>query len=248
MEPLGPRAGRDPAGTFSGRPDEVARRLLGMLLVRSDGRILRVVEVEAYGAGDDPASHAFGGRNRRNATMWGPPGLLYVHRSHGLHWCANVTCGSPGQPAAVLLRAGEPLAGLEAMRRDRWRQQRHRLDRDLARGPGRLGQAMGIDASLDGADLIAGDRGIALRGTPGSFGDDLPGGPRIGISRATELPWRFVVAGSPWLSAPQSAALLPERPAPSEVSAPGSSIPGPRCTPGPPNVASGTNRLTPAVD
>ena len=200
---------------FVGGPDEIARRLLGMLLVRADGRCLRLVEVEAYGGRDDPASHAYRGRSTRNATMWGPPGHLYVYLSYGVHWCANVSCGTGGEAAAVLLRAGEPVSGVEAMRCARWGHRGEpvpaggspgrdlrpgRRDRDLARGPGRLGQAMGIDASYDGADLSRGDRGIALLGTPGACEPEIVAGARIGVTKGRELPWRFVVPASPSLS------------------------------------------------
>ena len=193
-------AGHAGALLFVGEPDEVARRLLGMILVRSDGRALRLVEVEAYGGRDDPASHAYRGRTPRNATMWGPPGRLYVYLSYGVHWCANVTCGTGSEAAAVLLRAGEAVAGVEAMRAARWRGQHRPSDRDLARGPGRLGQAMGIDASYDGADLRTGDRDITLQGTPGTCEPGIIDGPRIGVTRGRDLPWRFAVAGSPALS------------------------------------------------
>lgn len=197
-----------------GTPDEVARRLLGMLLVGSDGRALRLVEVEAYGGRDDPASHAYRGRSARNSTMWGPPGRLYVYLSYGVHWCANVTCGSDGRAAAVLLRAGEPVAGVEAMRSARWAGRPAGPDRDLARGPGRLGRAMGIDASDDGADLTTGDRGLVVKGAPGS-GGALVAAPRVGVTRGADRQWRFVLAGSPALS----------RPVPAGVPADGSPAP-----------------------
>lgn len=193
---------------FAGAPDEVARRLLGMVLVRSDGRCLRLVEVEAYGGRDDPASHAYRGRSTRNATMWGPPGRLYVYLCYGLHWCANVTCGTGGEPAAVLLRAGEPVSGIEQMRAARWSGPGGRApgggspDRDLARGPGRLGRAMGIDAAADGADLCSGERGLALAGEPGTCEPDIVAGTRIGVSRGRDLPWRFVDPSSRALSRP----------------------------------------------
>jgi len=210
---------------FVGGPDAVARRLLGMFLVRADGRCLRLVEVEAYGGLGDPASHAYHGRSARNATMWGPPGRLYVYLSYGVHFCANVSCGTRGAPGAILLRAGEPVSGVGAMRYARWghlgEQDRHpgapggdrgerREDRDLARGPGRLGRAMGIDASYDGADLCSGAQGIALRGTPGGCEPDIVAGARIGVTKARDLPWRFVL--------PASSALSRRAPAPGAAS------------------------------
>ncbi|HLI00234.1 MAG TPA: DNA-3-methyladenine glycosylase, partial [Acidimicrobiales bacterium] len=180
----------------------VAPDLLGKLLVTGDGRVVRLVEVEAYAGPDDPGSHAYRGETPRNRTMWGPPGHLYVYFTYGMHWCANAVCGRDGVPVAVLLRAAEPIAGLELMRAARWRNQRVRRDRDLCRGPARLAQALGIDRSYDGADLVAGDLGLRLL----DDGWTLPGPPavtrRIGLSAGADLPWRWVVAGSPWASGP----------------------------------------------
>jgi DNA-3-methyladenine glycosylase len=180
---------------FSGPALSLAPRLLNKLLVRADGRAGRIIEVEAYAGSEDPASHAYRGRTRRNATMFGPPGHLYVYFSYGVHWCANVVAGAEGVAQAVLLRALEPVAGVEAMRAARWRSQRSRADRDLCRGPGRLCQAMGIDGSLDGADLL--DRGGPLwvddDGVPPPAAP--VSSPRIGISSAADRPWRFSVPG-----------------------------------------------------
>ena len=209
-------------GLLLERADIVAPALLGMLLVRDDGRILRLVEVEAYAGPDDPASHSYRGRTPRNATMWGPPGHLYVYRSYGIHWCANVTCGPEGHASAVLLRAGEVVGGIELVRAARRPAAgggavggRDLADRDLARGPGRLGQAMGLDRSHDGADLLTGDRGLRLLvpvpgggpGGPGGGGPAARGGPgevatstRTGVSRAADLPWRFYLPASPAVS------------------------------------------------
>jgi DNA-3-methyladenine glycosylase len=168
--------------------------------VRSDGRTARIVEVEAYGGAADPASHAYRGPTARNRTMFGEPGRLYVYFSYGVHWCANVVTGAEGSASAVLLRALEPLEGLELMRRARWTTQRHQVDRDLCRGPGRLCRAFGIDGSFDGTDLV--DRGsdlwIASDGVPP------PSVPlvshRIGISAGRDIPWRFSVADHPSVS------------------------------------------------
>jgi DNA-3-methyladenine glycosylase len=176
---------------------DLAPRLLGKLLVTADGRSGRIIEVEAYRGSEDPASHAFRGRTARNASMWGPPGRLYVYFSYGVHWCANVVCARDGVAHAVLLRALEPVSGLELMRAARWRSQRRQLDRDLCRGPGRLCQALGIDRRLDGADLVTGSSGIWVA-TDGTAPPDRPSvSPRVGISAAAELPWRFSVPGHP---------------------------------------------------
>lgn len=186
-----------------GPAEQVAPALLGLLLARDDGRVARIVEVEAYGGTEDPASHAFRGPTARNATMWGPPGRLYVYRSYGIHWCANVTCGPEGDAGAVLLRAAEPVAGVEIMRAARWREQRRQDDRDLLRGPGRLGEAMGLDRSFDGADLRSGDRGIRLDddgGADPAVRGAVVSTTRIGLSRAVDRPWRFFLARSPAVS------------------------------------------------
>jgi DNA-3-methyladenine glycosylase len=173
----------------------VAPRLLNKLLTTADGRSGRIVEVEAYHGAEDPASHAFRGPTARNLVMFGPPGHLYVYLSYGVHWCANVVCGPPGEPQAVLLRALDPVAGLELMRRARWRGQRHQADRDLCRGPGRLCQALGIDRTVNGADLTTADAGVWLAddGVPPPDEPLVTG--RVGISVAADRPWRFAVKG-----------------------------------------------------
>ncbi len=168
-----------------GDPVGAARALLGRLMVSSvDGvRVaIRLTEVEAYGGGDDPASHAYSGVTPRNRTMFGPPGRLYVYRSYGVHWCANVVCGPSGDPGAVLLRAGVPVEGIAAMVR-----RRGSADH-VADGPGRLCQALGITGDDDGTDLFSGRVRLAGRAVRGT----IVAGPRIGISRAEERPWRFV--------------------------------------------------------
>ncbi len=174
---------------------ELAPRLLNKLLVTADGRAGRIIEVEAYRGEEDPASHAYRGVTGRNGSMFGPPGHLYVYLSYGVHWCANVVCGPVGQARAVLLRALEPVSGLDAMRSARWTGPRVRDDRDLCRGPGRLCQALGIDRSFDGADLV----GRSARLWMVDDGVDSPSEPvataRVGISVGTELPWRFMVDG-----------------------------------------------------
>jgi DNA-3-methyladenine glycosylase len=153
-----------------------------------------LVEVEAY-APDDPASHSFNGRTARNAAMFGPAGSLYVYRSYGIHWCANIVCGPEGVGAAVLLRAAEPTHGLDAMR------DRRGID-DVLRfcaGPGCLTQALGITGEHDGASL---DRApFELRASPS--GVDVVTGPRVGITRAADLPWRYALRSSRFVSRPR---------------------------------------------
>jgi DNA-3-methyladenine glycosylase len=172
-----------------------APRLLGWTLL-VDGVGGRLVEVEAYEQ-DDPASHSFRGPTAANATMFGPPGRLYVYRSYGIHWCANVTCAPEGVGAAVLLRALEPLAGLERMRERRGTDDAALL----CRGPGRLAQALGIDGSSDGARL--GEEPFRL--LPPERPVDVATTSRIGISKAAERAWRFVERGSSWTSGPRRA-------------------------------------------
>jgi DNA-3-methyladenine glycosylase len=182
---------------------ELAPRLLGRLLVRreEDGTFTaaRLVEVEAYGGVDDPGSHAHRGRTRRNATMFSGPGLLYVYFTYGMHWCANVTAAAPdGQGAAVLLRAGAPVAGLEAMRA---RRAGARTDRELCAGPARLAAALGITGDLDGTDCCGpGPVFLADDGTPPPA---RPGRSRrvgLGPGRGETIRWRWYVRGDPHVS------------------------------------------------
>jgi DNA-3-methyladenine glycosylase len=196
-----------PRRFYAGDPLEVAPRLLNKLLVRGD-RIGRIVEVEAYRGPEDPASHAFRGPTRRNATMFGPPGHLYVYFTYGMHWCANAVCGPEGTGHAVLLRALAPVSGLEAMRAER---PRITDDRHLADGPAKLGQAFSITGDDDGADLVSGDRGLTIRddGVPPPASPGTSG--RIGIRRAVDLPWRWWVPGDPHVSRLRAAAGTPAR-------------------------------------
>ncbi|WP_386066224.1 DNA-3-methyladenine glycosylase [Tahibacter sp. UC22_41] len=187
-----------PRSFYRRDPRVVAPELLNKLLARSDGRVGRIVEVEAYCGEEDPAAHTFGGPTARNATMFGDGGHLYVYFTYGMHWCANAVCGRAGQGVGVLLRAMEPVAGLEAMREARnW----PRRDRDIGSGPARMAQALGITRALDGADLVKGDGGIRILddGTPPPAHP--AAGPRIGISKAVEHPWRWYVPENPNVSA-----------------------------------------------
>ena len=177
---------------------EVAPDLLNKVLAAPGGRTGRIVEVEAYRAGDDPGSHGFGGRTKRNATMFGPPGHLYVYFTYGMHWCANVVAESDGVAAAVLLRALTPLEGLDAMYANRGPVARR--DRDLCSGPAKLTQALGIDGAFDGADLVSADQGVTI-GDDGHPPPQAPvATPRIGLTNGTDLPWRFHVEAIPDLS------------------------------------------------
>ena len=188
-------------------PMAVAPRLLNTLLVR-DQRVARIVEVEAYRGLEDPASHAYRGKTRRNATMFGPAGRLYVYFTYGMHWCANVVCCPESVAGAVLLRAAAPVAGVEAM----WAARpAARRERDLCSGPAKLCQALGVNRDFDGADLLSGDRGIRLcdDGTPPP---EAPGvGPRIGITVATEYPWRWWVRSDPNVSVRSATEAAPTR-------------------------------------
>ncbi|HTJ74710.1 MAG TPA: DNA-3-methyladenine glycosylase [Acidimicrobiales bacterium] len=189
-----------PRRFFRADSRDLAPLLLNKVLVRGE-RAGRIVEVEAYAGGLDPASHAYRGRSPRNATMFGPPGHLYVYFTYGMHFCANVVCGEEGEASAVLLRALTPISGLAEMRVARG--PAARADRDLCSGPGKLCQALGIDRSFDGADLVTGDRGVAVvdDGTPAPVAPGTSG--RIGLSVAAEVPWRFYVPGAVGLSRPR---------------------------------------------
>jgi DNA-3-methyladenine glycosylase len=185
-------------GWFARSAPEVAPDLLGRVLARRlpSGEVVRarIVETEAYEP-HDPASHSFRGATRRNASMFGRPGHLYVYFTYGMHWCMNVVTGPAGHGSAVLLRAGEPLEGLPSMA------ERRGTDRaqDLCRGPARWAQAFGVDGRDDGADLVRGADVWLESGDPVPA-DRVVAGPRVGIRDGTDLPWRFVVSGSRWAS------------------------------------------------
>lgn len=185
------------------------RALLGARLVREPGvgasvpRVGRIVEVEAYIGPDDQASHARMGRTPRNAPMFGVPGVAYVYLVYGMHHCLNVVTEPAGRPAALLIRAVEPLSGVEAMRAARGATRDH--DVRLAAGPGRVGAAFGIDRSFSGLDLCDPAATLHLELPPaGEPAPEIVAGPRVGIAYAgepwTSLPWRLAVAGSPALS------------------------------------------------
>ncbi len=180
--------------------DQVAPGLLGWTLSHrtADGTVTVVLtEVEAYLGGDDPASHAYRGRTARNEVMFGEAGRLYCYLSYGMHWCCNVVTGSSGTASAVLLRAGRVVEGAQLARRRRGDRVR---DRALARGPGCLGQALGLHREHDGADLLAGE---ALRLQPGVPVDlaRIGAGGRVGVRRAADVHWRFWLLGDPTVSA-----------------------------------------------
>jgi DNA-3-methyladenine glycosylase len=175
-----------------GDPLEVAPRLLGAVLTQG-GVSVRLTEVEAYAGPSDPGSHAHRGPTGRNRVMFGPPGHLYVYFVYGMHHCANLVTGPDGDPGAVLLRAGEVVAGIDLARERR----RGSSDRDLARGPARLCQALGIDLT---------DNGGRPRLEPGEPVDAISTGPRVGLRHAADRPWRFWVTGDPTVSTYRPAA------------------------------------------
>ena len=207
---------------FFARPSvEVAPDLLGCVLEHetADGLVaVELTEVEAYAGRSDPASHAYRGKTQRNAVMFGPPGHAYVYFTYGMHFCVNMVClGEQGSASAVLLRAGAIIAGEDLARARRTRspvaegpvsegpvsKDRARIaPRDLARGPARLCQALGIDRGLDGADVcVAGAplRMLSGAGNPARSAK-IATGPRVGVSSAAEIPWRFWYDGDPTVS------------------------------------------------
>ena len=184
------------AELLAGDSVDVAPRLLNAVLVHGD-RAVRIVEVEAYRGEEDPASHAYRGPTRRNASMFGAPGHLYVYFTYGMHWCANVVCGPEGRARAVLLRAGAPLFGLDAMRAAR---PAARSTADLCSGPAKLCQAMGIERAHDGLDLLEPAGAVRLLSDGHAPPDDPGVGPRVGIRAAADAPWRWWVRGEPNVS------------------------------------------------
>jgi DNA-3-methyladenine glycosylase len=186
----------DPRSTgdlLNGPAVEVAPLLLGAIVRHRDVAV-RLTEVEAYAGPDDPGSHAFRGRTARNATMFGPAGHLYCYLSHGLHVCANVTVGPANHPSAILLRAGDVVDGVEAAAARR----PGSTLRDLARGPGRLCRALGLPLDADGTDLLVG--GPLRLELPTDHSGPVERGPRTGLRRAADRPWRFWLAGEKTVS------------------------------------------------
>ncbi|GAA3382705.1 DNA-3-methyladenine glycosylase [Cryptosporangium minutisporangium] len=178
---------------LAGPPEEAAPALLGRC-VTAHGVTVRLTEVEAYaGTAGDPASHAYRGRTPRNASMFAGPGTLYVYFSYGMHWCVNITCGPVGEASAVLLRAGRVIEGLDEARRGRTVP-----DRDLARGPARLAKALGLDRTADGTNLLDGRGPLTIAGPPTT--EPIRSGPRTGVSKGADRPWRFWIDGDPTVS------------------------------------------------
>jgi DNA-3-methyladenine glycosylase len=196
-EPLAkPLTGRRLTRFFGRSVHEVAPDLIGAtLLVGPTGKQVggTIVEVEAYHH-TDPAAHSYGGRTARNAVMFGPPGRVYVYRSYGIHWCVNFVCEREGSASAVLIRALVPERGLPAMRRRRG----VTAERLLCSGPGRLCEALAITDAYNGLALDAAPFALFARAAP----VEVVSGPRIGITKAVELPWRYGLAGSRYLSRP----------------------------------------------
>ncbi|WP_434992933.1 DNA-3-methyladenine glycosylase [Arthrobacter sp. Ld5] len=195
-------SGTDPdtRARLGGSALEVAPSLLGAHLTHGtdDGDVtVRITEVEAYLGPDDPGSHAFRGRTARNATMFGPAGHLYVYFTYGMHYCANIVCGEEGWATGLLLRAGEIVDGADLARE---RRSRPAKDLDLARGPARLAQALGLDRRNDGADVLAHPFRLVLPEQPATA---VLSGPRVGVSGIAgtgEYPWRFWLPEEPTVS------------------------------------------------
>jgi DNA-3-methyladenine glycosylase len=196
-------ARRLPRSFFTRPSPEVGPDLLGRILVRrvGEGTLLtvRIVETEAYQE-DDPASHSYRGRTNRTEVMFGPPGHVYVYFTYGMHHCMNVVTGSTGEGSAVLLRAAEPLEGLEEMAGRRGTND----PRALCSGPGRLCQALGIDRAENGLDLVRGRQLWLLEGAPVPP-SRISVDSRVGITSGTERPWRFSVRGDRFVSRPRPA-------------------------------------------
>jgi DNA-3-methyladenine glycosylase len=172
-------------------PVDAAKLLLGSVLEAEtpQGSVrVRLVEVEAYRGGDDPASHCYRGRTPRNDVMFGPAGHLYVYFVYGMHFCANIVCLTDGVPGAVLLRAGEVIEGIDLARS---RRPAARSDAELAKGPARLTSVLGIDRAQNGIDLT--DPAASIRLYAGEPAEEILSGPRVGVAVAMDVPWRFWV-------------------------------------------------------
>jgi DNA-3-methyladenine glycosylase len=195
-----------PRDFFARYSVEVAPDLLGCVLEHETAAGLVAVElteVEAYAGQSDPASHAYRGKTRRNAVMFGPPGHAYVYFTYGMHFCVNLVCLGEDSASAVLLRAGAIIAGEDLARTRRTRGAASIASRDLARGPARLCQALDIDRSLDGADVCAADSPLRVRAGARhqARSEPIVTGPRVGVSSAADIPWRFWYEGEPTVSA-----------------------------------------------
>lgn len=184
---------RAPAAFYDRPVAEVARAMLGCVLRHGDAAGV-IVETEAYHH-SEPACHAYVGLTARTSTLFGPPGRAYVYRSYGIHALLNAVCEPPEVGAAVLIRALEPLEGIDAMRERRGLEKRH----DLCSGPGKLTQALGIGLGLNASSLVDGPVSVE----PGEPVPDPVASPRIGITKGVELPWRFSVRGAPSVSRPR---------------------------------------------
>lgn len=174
----------------------LAPQLLNKLLVVGEC-VGRIVEVEAYMGKDDPASHAFRGKTQRNAVMFGPPGHLYVYFTYGMHYCCNVVCGDIDVASAVLLRAVEPIEGIDLIKQ---RRHRARRDIDLTNGPAKICEAFGIDRALDGLDLVEKTSAAGIFSDGIQPPEDPAVGTRVGIKEGKELPWRFWIQKNPNVS------------------------------------------------
>jgi DNA-3-methyladenine glycosylase len=199
---------------LAGAALRLAPRLLGAVLVSDVGGAevaVRLTEVEAYEGTDDPASHAFRGPTARTAVMFGPPGFLYCYFTYGMHWCANIVCGSDGSAAAVLLRAGEIVRGQDVAFA---RRPAARSARELARGPARLATCLQLASHTNGVDLCSPDSPVRLETMRTRRVSGISAGPRVGITTAVERPWRFWVADDPTVSTfkPGVKRIRPERP------------------------------------
>jgi len=186
------------APLLAGPVEAAARGLLGAR-VTANGVTIRLTEVEAYsGEGSDPASHAHRGRTRRNEVMFGPAGYAYLYFTYGMHWCLNVVTGHTGVASAVLLRAGEVVEGVAAARARRGGAVK---DRDLARGPARLVSALGVDGSAYGTPVLDGTGPILITPPPTPVDPTLVrSGPRVGVTGAHDMQWRFWLDGDPTVS------------------------------------------------
>lgn len=184
---------------FNRSVHDVAPELIGATLM-IDGAGGVIVEVEAYHH-TDPAAHSYVGRTDRNAVMFGPPGVAYVYRSYGIHWCVNFVCEAEGSASAVLIRALEPVAGIAAMRRRRGKDLALPDDRALCSGPGKLCQALGVSIKHNGLALDLPPFELRAR----TAMPEIAVGPRIGITKAVDAPWRYGLKGSKFLSKPFNA-------------------------------------------